>query len=606
MPVDPVRPADALADALADAFAKTLARISEPGWSTAWTGAAGGKPPAADGLIGTELDALAEVLPPQRWEPNRLRLHEQLRRIVPRHKLAVLGMARDEAPHLAEWIAHYLAIGAEHIFIYSNDNTDGTEELLQWFGTNAPVTPLFTTAAPDVNIQRKNYQHAFFLLPELRLYEWVLVVDADEFLVPDAKFGFSLPRLLDAAPPAAAGIVFPWLWRLWERRFERRPGLLAERFPHAVPHALFKSVVRLNQVVSLCEVHVPTLEPGAVLVDSAFQPLPPGAVWTDSHKSFAGGMIDHYWARSFEEFVAKKRRGDALALSTGHFRRDYETFFSWTAASTPANFVPVPPAVIAGMWRILQMFSADPNFATLTARLQARYQASIDTLRADAGLRALFDQLDQSVAAAMAAAPSAVVEPALLTDSGKSPEPALPPALEAEADWAEKVRQVAAAPTRPSPPGGLIDLALHRRTSQSSVSEWSRAPTVEADSAGAVSGALTGSYSFHTALQHRPWWRVDLGALAEVGEIRIYNRLENLSSSHRCLQFAIEFGLSMEDWQEVFRKADNAHFGGADGAPFIWRPAHPVATRHVRIRLLGENVLHYDAVEVFGRVVQPA
>ncbi len=94
--------------------------------------------------------------------------------------------------------------------------------------------------------------------------------------------------------------------------------------------------------------------------------------------------------------------------------------------------------------------------------------------------------------------------------------------------------------------------------------------------------------------------------MVEVSEIRLYNRLENLSSSHRCLQFAIEFALALEDWREVFRKSDTVHFGGADGAPFAWRPAHPVVTRHVRIRLLGENVLHYDAIEVFGRVVQPA
>jgi len=359
------------------------------------------------GFIGTDLDSLSDCDPMEQWDDERLELHSALRSIVPRRKLAVLAMARDEALHLPEWIAHYLSIGADHLFVYTNDNRDGTDDLLRWFSQNAPVTPLFTTAAPGIDIQRKNYQHAFFLLPELRLFEWVLVVDLDEFLVPAARYGHRLPPLLDAAPRDAAAIVFPWAWRLSDRRFDRTPGLLAERYEHAVPHSLFKSAIRLNHATSLCEIHIPTVNDGARLVDTALGTITADQIWTKFHKSFEGGWIDHYWGRSFEEFIIKKTRGDSLAIPSGLFQRAYDTFFLWTAAYAEANRSPVPPTVIASIKDRLAQYQSDPAFRTLAAAGLQYYENHARAVRADEDLVSLYHSLRRLITPSIVAAPGA-------------------------------------------------------------------------------------------------------------------------------------------------------------------------------------------------------
>jgi hypothetical protein len=57
-----------------------------------------------------------------------------LGRIVPGRRVAVVGTMRDDGIYTLEWIAHYRALGFEHLVIYTNDNADGSEVLLRHLG----------------------------------------------------------------------------------------------------------------------------------------------------------------------------------------------------------------------------------------------------------------------------------------------------------------------------------------------------------------------------------------------------------------------------------------------------------------------------------------
>ena len=93
-------------------------------------------------------------------------------KIEPTQKVAVLTMARNDALYIPQWVAHYLAIGAEHLFIYSNDNTDGTDTIIDLLSVVYPVTHLKSSAARGVSIQCKTYEYSLFFLPELRQFQW--------------------------------------------------------------------------------------------------------------------------------------------------------------------------------------------------------------------------------------------------------------------------------------------------------------------------------------------------------------------------------------------------------------------------------------------------
>ena len=170
-------------------------------------------------------------------------------------------------------------------------------------------------------------------------------------------------------------------------------------------------------------------------------------------------------------------------------------------------------------------------------------------------------------------------------------------------NWNRTFHAAARAPRKLPPPPGLVDLAQGRPADQSSVSPWSRAPTTTADAAGAVSGEVSASYAFHTDIEDRPWWRVDLGRTATLRELRLYNRLEHPHVADRGLQFAVEYSLddtcTPRTWIEAWRKADRRRFGGADGHPLRWNPPAGLSLRHLRLRLLGRDFQHFAAVELF-------
>ncbi|MGA1179679.1 MAG: hypothetical protein ACO3U1_03625, partial [Marivivens sp.] len=72
--------------------------------------------------------------------------------------LAVTCM-RDEGPYAAEWIAHLLAVGVDHVLVYSHD--------------------------------------------------WVIFLDADEYPVFDAPLS-GFPDLIAALPEGTDAVALPW------------------------------------------------------------------------------------------------------------------------------------------------------------------------------------------------------------------------------------------------------------------------------------------------------------------------------------------------------------------------------------------------------------
>ncbi len=151
---------------------------------------------------------------------------------------------------------------------------------------------------------------------------------------------------------------------------------------------------RLSRATSLSAVHIPTFEPGALVLDTGFRPIPTEQIWAERFKT-RRGWVDHYWGRSFEEFLQKRQRSDGLVVE-----RDYEAFFSWTQPCDKSNYLPTPPTVIERMKEVYARFAADPEFAALTQRLAARYEVRARRLRADRDLRAMYERLRRGGGAA--------------------------------------------------------------------------------------------------------------------------------------------------------------------------------------------------------------
>lgn len=147
------------------------------------------------------------------------------------------------------------------------------------------------------------------------------------------------------------------------------------------------------------------------------------------------------------------------------------------------------------------------------------------------------------------------------------------------------------------------NVAFGKLATQSSLSAWSIFSTVEQDASSALDGVIDGRQSFHTDIEDSPWWRVNLGTVFWVSEVRIFNRMEHLALANRASRLAIDIGLEETDLVEVYRRLTDEPFGGIDGNPLIFKPTTPILGRFVRIRLLTRNYLHFDQVEVYGEAM---
>ncbi|UWQ15974.1 glycosyltransferase family 2 protein (plasmid) [Aliiroseovarius sp. M344] len=116
-------------------------------------------------------------------------------------------MMKDEAPFLLEWYAHHLAVGFTKILVYTNDCTDGTDDMLIRLEELGLGYHRRNDIPEGVKPQPSAIKYAQ-AEPVVRDADWVLLFDADEFLCINHGDG-TLDQMIDAAGDAN-GIVITW------------------------------------------------------------------------------------------------------------------------------------------------------------------------------------------------------------------------------------------------------------------------------------------------------------------------------------------------------------------------------------------------------------
>ena len=251
---------------------------------------------------------------------------------APTRGLCIVATARNEGLYLLEWIAYHLALGVEAFFIYTNDNGDGSDELLGSLVRAGIINWISNKTRPGVSPQYKAYGHAFQILPEVLDYRWVAVVDLDEFITVDPEKYRSIPEFIAAREvDKTDAIVLSWVMYgpSGQSTFDGRP--VTRRFTKREPNinAHVKSISR-PQFFIHTQCHYPIWDGYAALMmrdaegrvhqmsreadKSAFSSAP-----SERH-----AWINHYFSKSAEEFILRRsfNRGDiglSLSASADYF-----------------------------------------------------------------------------------------------------------------------------------------------------------------------------------------------------------------------------------------------------------------------------------------------
>ena len=238
---------------------------------------------------------------------------------------AVCAIVKNEGRYIKEWLAYHRVIGIDHIFLYDNESTDDTVEIVKPYIIEGFVTFLSWPSNYKANTQRLAYQHFFQFFASS--VEWLIYLDADEFinLKRHAKVIDFLRDFDDVS-----GVAINW--RMFGEGNETgyRPGLLINRFQRAstsdfMANRLVKTFVRAADMLRP-DIHNPLLSDGKITLNadrSSIQPFPISHSDTANHDV---AQINHYFVKSREEWTVKRLRGkaDAAEAAADRFRPDGE------------------------------------------------------------------------------------------------------------------------------------------------------------------------------------------------------------------------------------------------------------------------------------------
>lgn len=219
----------------------------------------------------------------------------------------LVAIVKDELPYLIEWVAYHRVIGFDRIAVYSNDCSDGTEELLDRMREAGLVEHIKWPSTPGQSAQKRAYLHA----RDRCSTDWIMSLDADEFL--NLHRHESVADYLAMFDPSVSAIAINWRVFGSGGQAFRGPQPVIKRFTRASTATFHlnrhvKTIFRPADA-ALIGVHGVELARGSY-AQSDGQPcalhrhafLPPVIGYA---------QVNHYVVRSRQEYEEKLLRGNA-------------------------------------------------------------------------------------------------------------------------------------------------------------------------------------------------------------------------------------------------------------------------------------------------------
>ncbi len=248
--------------------------------------------------------------------------------------ITLVTSMKNEGPFIIDWIAWHRAIGADRFLIYSNDCTDGTEEILRLLDRAGIITHRNNDGYRALGLTP---QHSVLAAADedevTQAADWVAFVDCDEYI--NIKRGQG--RFADLFAAVGDANMISMTWRLFGNAdvhgFKDEP--VFDQFTSCAPELCrkphqawgFKTLFRNQGIYKKLGVHRPKgLNPQLVdqirWVNGSGKPMPKTLFrngWRSTTATYGYDIVqlNHYAVRSAESFLVKRERGRA-----NHVTRD--------------------------------------------------------------------------------------------------------------------------------------------------------------------------------------------------------------------------------------------------------------------------------------------
>ncbi|SPH17391.1 hypothetical protein DEA8626_00909 [Defluviimonas aquaemixtae] len=258
--------------------------------------------------------------------------------ISPLGRITAVSMMKDEAPYLIEWFAHHLAVGFTDILVYTNDCSDGTDDMLIRLEELGLGHHRRNVIPEGVKPQPSAIKHAQ-VEPVVMESDWVLLFDADEFLCINYGDG-RLDSMISAAGEAN-GIVITW--RIFGsggvQDWSRAP--VTEQYLHAAPPLWnkgwgVKTLFKFDPEIWKLGIHRPTMKSKVLKTDypASVHWLNGSGLPMEDYFKFRGwrsirrtlgydwAQMNHYAVKSIDAYAVRKLRGN-VNLKRDKYNADY-------------------------------------------------------------------------------------------------------------------------------------------------------------------------------------------------------------------------------------------------------------------------------------------
>ena len=239
---------------------------------------------------------------------NAIKLIKKLKRekaTSPQFYLAVCAIAKNEGAYFAEWIEWHKSVGVEKFYIYDNESSDNTREILAPYIKSGLVEYVYFSG------EKRQLPAYDDCLERHRLdTRWIAIIDLDEFIIPIKDK--TIPEFLQRFESFSV-VEINWLIYGSGGAKEKEVGAVMERFKyHSQPNHILnrhiKSIVNPRRVFSVIGCHEVARISGFA-VDSHGERIKK-SFW-DREPQQDVIRINHYAVKSYEEFLEKIGRGKA-------------------------------------------------------------------------------------------------------------------------------------------------------------------------------------------------------------------------------------------------------------------------------------------------------
>lgn len=215
-------------------------------------------------------------------------------------KVHIAVIAIHEEPYIFEFIDHYVNIGVTKIYLYDN-SPSATLAALQ------DLPHIHYVHFPGLQQQMPAYNHAITQSSHQNSEgppDFLGFVDVDEFLVLGERYTKIQDFLAQFQDFSAVGIP----WKLFDSNglIEYDPRPVQERFTYGKMHSHFKSFIRPHECISFNNPHYFITQCGTRNAANT-KTLLSAEDYCDH--DFESPILNHYFTKSYREFITKIKRG---------------------------------------------------------------------------------------------------------------------------------------------------------------------------------------------------------------------------------------------------------------------------------------------------------